>query len=174
VLCRALIKHGPNKFTYSILEYCREEILFEIEPIFLDRLRPEYNILTKAGGNSGFRHTAETKEKLSKLRREKNGIAKPIKVTDIVTNSVRTFNSISQAVEEFKIGKDTIKKCINNKIVYKNCKFCFFTPFPCFISKGNKLNNSLQFQITWINVLYTASTANTGKETYFAVFVSLQ
>ena len=47
----------------EILEYCAEGVNpVEREQYFLDLLKPEYNILNKAGSLLGFKHKAETLE----------------------------------------------------------------------------------------------------------------
>ena len=46
---RALLKYGYSKFKLEILEYCKISNLIEREQYYLDNLKPEYNILLKAG-----------------------------------------------------------------------------------------------------------------------------
>lgn len=59
----ALLKYGFKNFKLEILEYCAEGVdPVEREQYFLDLLKPEYNILQKAGSLLGFRHKAETLE----------------------------------------------------------------------------------------------------------------
>jgi group I intron endonuclease len=57
----ALLKYGFENFKLEILEYCVEGVNpVEREQYFLDLLKPEYNILNKAGSLLGFKHKAET------------------------------------------------------------------------------------------------------------------
>jgi group I intron endonuclease len=59
----ALLKYGFQNFKLEILEYCVEGVNpVEREQYFLDLLKPEYNILNKAGSLLGFKHKAETLE----------------------------------------------------------------------------------------------------------------
>jgi|SRR5919204_3450991 group I intron endonuclease len=59
----ALLKYGFQNFKLEILEYCAEDVNpVEREQYFLDLLKPEYNILTKAGSLLGFKHKTETLE----------------------------------------------------------------------------------------------------------------
>lgn len=62
---RALLKYGYSSFQLEILEYCdpTRESLLEREQFYLDLLKPEYNILPKAGSSLGYKHTEETLEK---------------------------------------------------------------------------------------------------------------
>lgn len=64
----ALLKYGYSSFQLEILEYCEVSHLTEREQYYLDLLKPEYNILLKAGSSLGFKHTEKT---LLKMRAPK-------------------------------------------------------------------------------------------------------
>jgi group I intron endonuclease len=64
VINRALLKYGYSNFTLEIIEYCEPSNVIAREQFYLDLLKPEYNILVKAGSNLGFKHTEETKQKI--------------------------------------------------------------------------------------------------------------
>lgn len=68
---KALIKYGYSSFRLDILEYCDPSILIKREQYYLDILKPEYNILKKAGSLTGFKHNEATIEviRASKLGR---------------------------------------------------------------------------------------------------------
>lgn len=53
-----------DKFKLEILEYCDKNKLIEREQFYLDELNPSYNILKQAYSLEGFKHSAETIEKL--------------------------------------------------------------------------------------------------------------
>jgi group I intron endonuclease len=55
---------GYSNFTLEIIEYCEPSNVIAREQFYLDLLKPEYNILVKAGSNLGFKHTEETKQKI--------------------------------------------------------------------------------------------------------------
>jgi len=62
-ICNALLSKGYSNFSLEILEYC-EKVKTEIlkkEQDYIDLLKPEYNILKKAGSCLGRKHTDETK-----------------------------------------------------------------------------------------------------------------
>lgn len=65
VISRALIKYGYSNFSLEILEYCEIANLTEREQFYLDKLNPKYNTLKIAGSSSGYKHTEETKNKIS-------------------------------------------------------------------------------------------------------------
>ena len=65
VISRALIKYGYSNFSLEILEYCEIANLTEREQFYIDRLNPNYNTLKIAGSSSGYKHSEETKNKIS-------------------------------------------------------------------------------------------------------------
>lgn len=82
---KALLKYGYSNFSLEILEYCDPQISIEREQYYLDLCIGEYNILTVAGSNKGFkfsaearlnmsgrRHTEESKDLMREARKGKN------------------------------------------------------------------------------------------------------
>lgn len=65
MIYRSLIKNGYFNFKLEILEYCEIDIVIEREQYYLDRFKPEYNILKVAGSLRGFKHSEATKEAMS-------------------------------------------------------------------------------------------------------------
>jgi len=57
---RALLKYGYSNFMLEILEYCDKSRSIEREQYYLDFLKPDYNILTKASSSLGYKHSEET------------------------------------------------------------------------------------------------------------------
>lgn len=64
---KAFVKYGYSSFKLEIIEYCAPEKAIIREQYYLDLLQPEYNILKKAGSLLGFKHSKETKTKLSAI-----------------------------------------------------------------------------------------------------------
>jgi group I intron endonuclease len=65
---RAWDKHGPEAFTFSVLLLCdRENVLF-YEQRCLDAYAPEYNTAPIAGSQLGYRHSQESRAKMSAAR----------------------------------------------------------------------------------------------------------
>lgn len=64
-ICRALLKYGYSNFSLEIIEYCDVSVLLERETFYIQTLKPEYNILQSGGSNLGYKHTEETKAKMS-------------------------------------------------------------------------------------------------------------
>jgi excinuclease UvrABC nuclease subunit len=66
IISRALIKYGYSNFSLTILEYCDKFDLLLREQYYFDKFNPQYNILKIAGSSRGFKHSEETKIKISK------------------------------------------------------------------------------------------------------------
>jgi group I intron endonuclease len=60
-----LKKHGVCKFSLEILEYCDIENNLAREQYLMDLLKPQYNILSTAGSSTGYKHTEESRAKIS-------------------------------------------------------------------------------------------------------------
>lgn len=64
-ISKALVKYGYSDFKLEILEYCDRVKCTEREQYYMDLLKPEYNILKIAGSSLGFKHSEETRAKIS-------------------------------------------------------------------------------------------------------------
>ena len=63
----AILKYGISAFKIEILEYCDESVVRSRETYYIERLKPEYNILQTGGSSLGYKHTEATKKRLSAL-----------------------------------------------------------------------------------------------------------
>lgn|GEM_PF-1070752 len=61
-------KHGGECFVFRVLICCSVESLLWYEQRALDALRPEYNSAPKAGSKLGYKHSAESRKKMSASR----------------------------------------------------------------------------------------------------------
>jgi group I intron endonuclease len=61
LIYKAILKYGYSNFKLEILEYCNQTSVLDRENFYL---KPEYNILEKAGSSLGYKHTKETKYKM--------------------------------------------------------------------------------------------------------------
>jgi len=70
-IVKAIKKYGITNFIISILEYTNNSRLELIkrEQYYIDNLNPEYNILRKAGNSLGYKHSLETKLKISLINK---------------------------------------------------------------------------------------------------------
>jgi len=61
-------KHGKESFVFRVLENCCKEHLINREQHYIDILKPEYNTAQKAGSQLGYKHSKETRKKMSESR----------------------------------------------------------------------------------------------------------
>jgi len=66
----AILKHGLDNFSLSILDYCESPCVIFWEQYHIDASLPLYNILAKAGSSKGFKHSLETRKKMSEIQKE--------------------------------------------------------------------------------------------------------
>lgn len=145
IICNSLLKYGHYNFSIDILEYCEPSVLIKREQYYIDILKPEYNILKKAGSSLGYKHTKETLLKLKErrlstealinLKLVKKGIvpSSPLRkinhllVTGHITivvnkkdNSIKEYNSIRAASRDIGINHATILNYINSNKLLKD------------------------------------------------------
>ena len=65
---KALLKYGYSVFKLEILEYCDPKNVIKREQYYLNLLEPKYNILQIAGSSFGYKHSEETKGKISRTK----------------------------------------------------------------------------------------------------------
>jgi len=70
-LQRFVNKHGILSIKIDIVEICEKEQLLQREQFYIDTLKPFFNICKVAGNTLGVKHTEDTKEKLSIMRKGK-------------------------------------------------------------------------------------------------------
>jgi len=143
VIYNSILKNGYSNFTLQILEYCRADNCIDKEQYYIDLLKPEYNLLPKAGSWFGFKHTEEslakmaashlgkkhsleTRTKIGEAVGGKNhpmygkpraiGAGKPnqtILVIDLVQNTETTYISFSEAATALGIRRTAISTYIS-------------------------------------------------------------
>nr|AMX22294.1 GIY-YIG endonuclease [Cryphonectria parasitica] len=72
LICKALLKYGYAGFRLEILEYCSNTEVLAREQFYLDKFKPEYNILKIAGSNLGYKHSVASLKLMSVASRSRN------------------------------------------------------------------------------------------------------
>lgn len=119
IIFSAILNYGLENFSLSILEYCLEEERFEREEYYINMLRPQYNILQKAGSSSGYKHSEET---LKKMRgRLRPSLSMKIEVLDLHTNEKSYYDSLLIASKALNVHQATVSNYFsrNQKTAYK-------------------------------------------------------
>ena len=107
LICRALIKYGHSSFKLEILEYCAPEDLEDRENYYIDSVNPEYNVVQKSNAmpsRVGYKHRKSTIEKISKAQ----PASVTISVLDLLTNTEKVYDSLSQAEIELNITRSRL------------------------------------------------------------------
>lgn len=88
----------------EILEYCKADELLVREQYYLDLIKPEYNILTKAYSLLGFKHSPENiaKFKLKKISQEHKDILSLTHLGKVVIVSQETKDKLALATTNYK------------------------------------------------------------------------
>jgi group I intron endonuclease len=109
-ISKAIIRYGYTNFRLEILEYCNPDVVLIREQYYIDLLKPEYNILSRAGSTLGYKHTKETLEKFKV--RQFSGEARA-NLAEAATNRVlskETRAKISVARKGIKLSHETRDK----------------------------------------------------------------
>ena len=125
---RALLKYGYSKFELQILEYCDTCNVIGKEQYYLDLLKPEYNILLKAGSRLGFKHSEQTilkmkgsksPETLQKIRSHLkilNSTPFPTSIRAKISAGMAKFNVLTKGKKIVFINLETDEKLFFDSI----------------------------------------------------------
>lgn len=118
----AIKKYGENNFTFKIVCDCQsEQHALEMEKYFILELKNThqlYNLTDGGQGSSGFKHSIESKQKMSEQRRgERHGMAK-LSLSDV--NNIKILlqeNSLShkEIAKNFNVSVATISDIKNGR-----------------------------------------------------------
>nr|UYL26222.1 GIY-YIG endonuclease [Cordyceps militaris] len=123
LIYKALLKYGYENFRLDILEFCDPKFILVREQFYLDNLNLEYNTLKTAGSLLGFKHSNETKKKLSGSKLGKpflgniensysNRKSIKIEVKNIYTNEILYFVSIRRTALFLDVHYSYISRCL--------------------------------------------------------------
>ena len=116
MLICALIKYGYSNFRLEILEYCSSADCLARENYYLNILKSEYNIVQQSStmpSRLGSVHTKVTIAKISKAQPNRVTIS----ITDLSTNTVKTYDSLSQAAKDININRSYIARlCLKGQV----------------------------------------------------------
>lgn len=127
-ICQALLKHGYQGFSLTILGFCGIDSLMSREKYFFDVYSPEYNILKTPGSpdrGKGWIHSEATVDKIrvAAIKRgespeflakmsidQTSGIG--VEVTNVETQTSTTYHAIRAAARALSIDKRYIENYI--------------------------------------------------------------
>lgn len=170
-------KYGEDKFIFSILEFCDEDIRFEKEQSYLNFMIPEYNFSTEVIANSNRTITDEQKEKISSTLKNKysSGEITPYKqnhnwkkcyIYDLETFSLfKEFNNLNEAFRELGTKYSTKEKV--DTAIYKD-RYCIsYDNFQSEIEIKNHICKNLLNRVNNTGIKeYLVSEDNLGNLKY--------
>jgi hypothetical protein len=118
---KALLKYGHSNFKLEILEYCEKENVISREQHYLDIFKPQYNILKNAYSLLGYKHSAESRAKMSAHAENRSEEtlakmslslppAKKIEVTDVTIKISTSYDSMGAAARALNISQSCISR----------------------------------------------------------------
>lgn len=139
-------KYGKDNFEFKILEECEtSDKAYEREKYWIkyfDSFNNGYNQNEGGTGGFGFRHSEETKNRMSKIKAEqmknyelKNKLAdahesKPIVQINIYTNKCHYWNSFNQAAKELNYNYGGIASVLKGRTnTYMDCVWIYQSDF---------------------------------------------
>jgi group I intron endonuclease len=105
IIISALLKEGYANFSLDILCYCDPASTIQREQDYIDLIKPEYNILQKAGSSHGFNHSEETKQKMrDRVRRgeEKTRLLEMLKELNSSEKHREHLKRLNSSIEQKK------------------------------------------------------------------------
>lgn len=125
-LQRAWNKYGEDDFSFLLIEEVDVDSLFLVEQKYLDDLNPAYNVCPNADGKRGYKHSEETKNKISKsLMGHKSGFTgkKHSEETRKKMSEIHTGKKMSMAMKakmrKRQLGKkqsEEVRRKISNTL----------------------------------------------------------
>jgi group I intron endonuclease len=82
-------KYGIDGLRFKIVEICLPDICIQREQYYLDTLNPVFNSCKIAGNSSGYKHTLETKKKMSDQRIGKKRKPMSLETKKKISNSAK-------------------------------------------------------------------------------------
>lgn len=108
IIYKAMLKYGYSAFSFQVLKIVptnhltsdeeKSKVLEEAEQVYLDELKPEYNIRLTAGSNLGAKMSDETRVKMSAAKKGKPSHRKGQKLSDETRERMRLSNSNAKTV----------------------------------------------------------------------------
>jgi group I intron endonuclease len=91
-------KYSEDVFEFSIIEICFPFVLIFREQYWMDELKPEYNILPKAGSRLGAKVSDKTRAKLSEITKAQMTPENREKISKKLKGRISTFLGMKPAL----------------------------------------------------------------------------
>lgn len=124
VIIRAMKKYGLENFSLGILEFCKKdsEISLSLEQKWLDKYKPNYNVLNVAGNSFGFKHSIDTiiklKQRLKRENHPKFGTVSSFETKRAISEGIKNFYLTNIHPAKGLKGKFSAQYGIGGKLVF--------------------------------------------------------
>lgn len=110
----SILQNNPNRYTYQVLVWNvkDQETLNALEIQNIRQLKPKFNYTDGGDGSCGFKHSNETKKKMSEAHKGENNSFFGRKHSD------ETKRKISEAKKGFKLSEETKRRMSESRQKY--------------------------------------------------------
>lgn len=111
-LRHAMQKYGKDAFSYEVLEECDPAKLDEREQFWIEKIKPEYNVMS-GGQGRGKRHSDDTRSKLIKAGKESWEKKSEKEKASVIKNNLKgpkRGHAVSEKTRKILRDKNTGKK----------------------------------------------------------------
>jgi group I intron endonuclease len=94
-------KYGAKNFIFVVLEIVEPLKCLEREQFYIDNIKPKYNICKIAGSPLGYKHTIESKLKMS-INAKKHNLSRKIPIQQLNKKTktlIKVWDSMSDAAQ---------------------------------------------------------------------------
>jgi group I intron endonuclease len=109
-------KYKKENFKFEVLVYCPKEYCLKLEQWFLDNMKPILNISPNASSQLGYKHTEETKLKISKKHKGKKNSEETIAKMKAYKKTEEHKKKISDSNKGKKMPIEYIKTKLYRKV----------------------------------------------------------
>ena len=144
-------KHSLDNFNYRVLVLCSEQELIVKEQFYLDFLNPYFNVLKKAYSLEGYKHTEDSKIRISNRNKGRKMTEEQVKKGVLSRKGQKTSKGCKRTEEMKKhLSKIKKKKVIYNNVIYDSLiEVSEATKIPyssLYAMITNKYNNKLNLK----------------------------
>lgn len=142
-IVKALLKYGIENFSVIILEYIKEEFIFDRETYWIVKLKPYYNILQSGGSSKGYKHSDAIKLFFSELaKNRRHSEETKLLITNALKGELNPFYGKSHKIES--IEKIIASKSLGKIYIYNSIKELQVI-FPSITILSKTINSSINF-----------------------------
>lgn len=120
IIFSSILSYGYSNFSLIILEYCEIKDTIDREQFYLDLIKPKMNILQTAGNSLGYKHTQESLEKMSDIKKSTYlGPGNNFYGKSHTPENIKLLSELAKARPKSNNAKSVILTDSNNEVIQK-------------------------------------------------------